>query len=135
MDGRPKQSEPLGGLLALLGGLFEDDVCAVCVRNGLSDFHSILSSQFVQIPYDVVVPGVLTAGDLPDVAAAIAPRPLRLDGLVDGLNRRLSAEAARALYRPGVEGYRAAGAEGRIAINRTAQRQARWLLEQVGGVH
>ena len=135
MDGRPKQSEPLGGLLALLGGLFEDDVCAVCVLNGLSDFHSVLPTQFVQIPYDVVVPGVLTAGDLPDVAAAIAPRPLRLDGLVDGLNRRLSAEAARALYRPGVEGYRAAGAEGRIAINRTAQRQARWLLEQVGGVH
>ena len=41
---RPPQSEPLGGLLALLGGLFEDDVKAIYVRGGLSDFRSVLET-------------------------------------------------------------------------------------------
>ncbi|MGB2819859.1 MAG: acetylxylan esterase, partial [Phycisphaerae bacterium] len=88
VDDRPRRAEPLGGLLALLGGLYEDGVAAVCVRGGLSDFQSVLESQFVYIPHDAVVPGVVTTGDLPHLAAALAPRPLRLEGLLDGLNRR-----------------------------------------------
>ena len=109
VDGRPKRSEPLGGLLALLGGLYEEEVAAVYVRGGLSDFLSVLSSPFVYIPPDAVIPGVLTAGDLPDLAAALAPRPLRIDALVDGLNRRRSQPSPDELYRP-----------------------AAWLAEQLG---
>ena len=53
----PDQAEPLGGLLALLGGLFEDDVRAVAVRGGLVSYASLLDSPFFYVPHDAVVPG------------------------------------------------------------------------------
>ena len=96
VDEFPDLAEPLGGLLALFGGLFEDGVRAVYVRGGLTGYHSLLQSPFCYVPHDVVVPGALTAGDLCDVAAALAPRPLRLEGLVDGLNREVPARGAGA---------------------------------------
>src|SRR4029079_14851355 len=42
-EGKPAaQSEPLGGLLALLGGLYEDQVIAVVTRGTLAGFQSVL---------------------------------------------------------------------------------------------
>jgi hypothetical protein len=131
VDGRARQPEPIGGLLALLGALFEDEVCAVCGRGGLSDFHSVLASQFVYIPHDVVIPGVLCIGDLCDVAAALAPRPLRLDELVDGYNRRRANATLQDLYRPAVESYRAMHASGNFSFGKPEADPAQWLLEQV----
>ncbi len=128
VDGRPAWSEPLGGLLALLGGLFEDDVRAVCVRGGLSDVRSVLEEPFVCIPHDVVVPCLLRCGDLPDLAAALAPRPLRIDALVDGLNRRLPAARLAAVYRPAAETYEKAGAPTRLELHARGGSVAEWLL-------
>ena len=65
----------------------EDDVRAVYVQRGLSDYQSAVDGRFRYLPYDVVVPGVLTTGDLCDLAGSLAPRPLRIENLVDGLNR------------------------------------------------
>ncbi|MDA1050052.1 MAG: acetylxylan esterase [Planctomycetota bacterium] len=93
IDDEPTHSEPLGATLALLAGLFDDDMKAVVARGGLVSVRSVLDSPFMHVPHDFVVPGLLTAGDLPDIAAAIAPRPLRVEGLVDGTNRR--AESLR----------------------------------------
>lgn len=94
----PDQSEPLGGLLALLGALYEDDVRAVYIRGGLVSYQSVLESPFLYLPHDAIVPGALKAGDLPDVARALGSRPLRLEHLVDGVNRRVSTEAMRDAY-------------------------------------
>jgi dienelactone hydrolase len=130
----PDHAEPLGGLLALLGGLFEEDVRAVCACGGLTGYHALLQSPFCYVPADSVVPAALTAGDLCDVAAALAPRPLRLAGLVDGLNREVPADVLRNAYEPARAAYRSAGAQERLDIASTAApRDAgwRWLLEQV----
>ena len=127
----PKQSEPLGGLLALLGGLYEPDVRAVCVRGGLVGFDSVLHSQFCYFPHDVVVPGALTAGDLCDVAAALAPRPLRIEGLVDGLNRRVSKATLFQTYNPARTAY---GPSGNLALqveSSSAGEMAAWLEKQI----
>ena len=132
LDGRPRRSEPLGGLLAMLGGLYEDRLAAVCVRGGLSDFASILDGQFVYLPHDVIVPGLLTAGDLPDLAAALAPRPLRLERLVDGLNRRQDARSTRRGYGPAIEAYKKAGASERLVIADPGSSAARWLIDALG---
>jgi len=85
----PRPAEPLGGLLALFGALFEEDVKAVWAFGGLKGFASLLESPFCYVPHDVIVPGALTVGDLDGVAAALAPRPVRLEGRVDGLNRQV----------------------------------------------
>jgi dienelactone hydrolase len=119
----PDLAEPLGGLLALLGALFEDDVRAVYAGGGLTGYESVLRSPFCYLPHDVIVPGALTVGDLCDVAAALAPRPLHLERLVDGLNRRTDADTLRKTYESTQEVYRAAGADKRLVIE-TAQTSA-----------
>ncbi len=86
-DEFPDLAEPLGGTLALFGALFEDDVRAVHARGGLTGYQALLQCPFCYVPHDCIVPAALTAGDLCDVAAALAPRPLWLQGLVDGINR------------------------------------------------
>ena len=87
-------AEPLGGMLALLTALYEPDAAAVASRRGLASFLSVLEDRFAYVPLDVIVPGLLEAGDLPDVAAAIAPRPVLIAAPVDGCNRPVGAEDA-----------------------------------------
>ena len=58
----PHQTEPLGGLLALFGALFERDVRAVYARGGLVCFQAVLQSRSCCVPHDVGVPGAPTAG-------------------------------------------------------------------------
>ena len=130
VDQRPEPSEPLGGLLALLGGLFEQDIRAVYARGGLSDYASLLHGPFCYVPHDVVVPGALTVGDLTDVAAALAPRALRLERLVDGLNRPVSVEELEQTYAPVRTAYAEARAQGRFLLGAKASSSAEvagWL--------
>ena len=88
------QAEPLGGLLALLGALYEKNVRAVAIRRGLISYLSILSERFAYVPLDTVVPGILEVGDLADLAATLSPRALLLEDLVDGRNRLASVHEA-----------------------------------------
>jgi hypothetical protein len=116
-DNFPGHAEPLGGLLALLGMLFEEDLSAAYGHGGLAGFQSCLRSPFCYVPHDAIVPEALMAGDLGDVAAAISPRPLFLAGLVDGLNRRASARTAAEAFDPALGTYRAAGAADGFVID------------------
>lgn len=127
---RPAFAEPLGGLLALLGGLFEDDVRAVYARGGLTGYQSILKSSFCSVPQDTVVPGALTAGDLNDVAAALAPRPLRLAGLVDGLNRPAGPEQVDKIYAAARDACRAAGTPDRFLVG-ADDHADQWFLKHL----
>jgi cephalosporin-C deacetylase-like acetyl esterase len=133
-DRLPDQSEPLGTTLALLAALFEDNVQAVYGRRGLAGFVTLLDSRFLYVPHDAVVPGALTAGDLCDVAAAVAPRPLRLADLVDGGNRRVSAERLARTYTPTRAAFESAKTLDRLFIDQAAGEPveaARWLLKQL----
>jgi cephalosporin-C deacetylase-like acetyl esterase len=92
----PRRAEPAGAMLALLGALFEDDVRAACGHGGLTSFQSCLTGPFPYVPHDMIVPGALTGGDVDDLAAALGPRPVRLTGSVDGLNRPAADTAGAA---------------------------------------
>src|SRR5207249_6489375 len=94
------QAEPLGGLLALLTALYEPEVAAVATRRGLASFLSVLDDRFLYLPLDVIVPGILEAGDLPDIAAAIAPQPVLVQAAVDGRNRPLTLEEMKVKAAP-----------------------------------
>jgi dienelactone hydrolase len=85
-----RQAEPLGPFLALLTALYEDQVAAVAGRGGLISFCSVLEDRFCYIPEDIVVPGILEVADLPDIASSIAPRPVLLQELVTGRNKKVS---------------------------------------------
>jgi dienelactone hydrolase len=111
----PQLSEPLGALVALLTALYEDEVRAVSARGGLIAFQSLLDSPFVHVPHDMIIPGALTAGDLSDVAAALAPCPLQLADFVDGQNRQATAEEATAALAPVQQAY-GTSAKGRLSL-------------------
>jgi cephalosporin-C deacetylase-like acetyl esterase len=135
-DRLPEYAEPLGGLLALFGALFEDDICAVYARGGLAGYHSVLESSFCYVPHDCIIPGAVTAGELCDVTAILAPRPLQLEALVDGLNREVTVDALTQIFEPVHKAYQSAKAEHclRIGAGRTgAESTPRWLLRQLAG--
>ena len=82
----PAIAEPSGAMLALLGGLFEDGVAAVLARRGLVGLPAAFDSCFLEIPSDAVVPGMLRAGDVCDLAASLAPAAVRIESPVTARN-------------------------------------------------
>ncbi len=133
-DKFPAISEPMGASLVLLAMLFDDDIRLGYGFGGLAGFQSCLQSPYCYFPHDAVVPGALYAGDLGDVAAVIAPRPLRLAGLVDGLNQRVSAKPAAAAFEPTSMAYRNAGAAGKFNIDTDDADQnhaVTWMLQEL----
>lgn len=116
----PAVSEPQASLLALLTGLFEEDLDAIYTCGGLVSWHSLLQSHLVLTAHDVVVPRALIAGDMSDLIAVQAPTTqLWLEGLVDGWNRAASESDLAVL--------RMARPEGRVAATR--QGIAKWIKE------
>jgi len=95
------QAEPMGALLALLAGLYENRVAAIAARGGLVSFVSVLEDRFSHLPQDVIVPGILEAADVADIVETQGSRPILLEGFVDGRNKlsrdaRLRSEFASA---------------------------------------
>src|SRR5262249_52143621 len=128
-DTWPRGPEPLGGLLALFGALYEDDIRAVYLAGGLSTYHGVLTHFAVLIPHSASVPGALFAGDIPDLAGGLAPRPLRLEALVDQQNRLVSAAELKKAYEPAVQGY--AAMPQALSFGETRSSAAAWLLGQL----
>jgi dienelactone hydrolase len=131
----PAIAEPLGGLLALMGALFEESVQAAYVGGGLAGYESLMNSPFVYVHHDAVVPGALSVGDLGDVAAAVAPRPLLVNGAVDGLNRRVTTELLSTAFNATRSGYRATQADAKLRLVAnpvTGEEAVRWLVAAMG---
>ena len=89
----PAQAEPLGGLVALLAALFDEQIAAIQVRGGLANYESLLAGPFCHAPHDVIVPGALAAGDVKALTEGLGLRPARVVGAVDGRNRRVTPDA------------------------------------------
>ena len=129
IDSRPHDVEPLGGLLALLTALYEDDVSAVYIHRGLAEFQDVLQSPFVYAPLDSVIPGLLDHADIPDLAAVIAPRPLCFSGTVDAFNRPLSESKARKAFQRVKSTYQRAKSDDRLTIAEKVS-PSDWLIRQ-----
>jgi hypothetical protein len=103
------------------------------VRGGLSGFASLLESPFWYVPHDAVIPAALTAGDLCDVTAALAPHPLRMEGLVNGLNREVPADDLAKTFEPARIAYRSLDVESLFQVTSEpgSKAPAAWLLQQL----
>jgi cephalosporin-C deacetylase-like acetyl esterase len=94
----PAVSEPQAPLLAVLAGLYEDDLDAIYSVGGLVSFRSLLQSYLVLTAHDVIVPGAIRAGDLDDILAVLpAATRIHVDTPVDGWNRNVAGEALKPL--------------------------------------
>ncbi len=125
------QAEPLGGLLAMLGALFDNSIRIVAVRHGLVSYLSILEDRFSYISFDVIVPGVLEGGDLADLAAALSPRPMLLESLVDGRNRLVSQNDLRKVLAPVYAAYRNASSSLLIRTVPDTPSLVEWVLSHL----
>ena len=121
------RAEPMGAHLALLAALYDDGVRAVAARGGLAGYLSVLENAFAYVPFEDILLGVLRAGDIADLAAALAPRPLALLGLVDGRNIPLGPGALERTMEPVRAAYRSAGVPERFAITMEPRELAAWF--------
>jgi dienelactone hydrolase len=125
------QAEPLGGLLALLGGLYEDKVNAIAARRGLVAYSSVLEDQFAYVPNDVIVPGILEVADVADIAAALSPRPLLIESFVDGRNRVVREAELHERFAQVFQSYREAPSQLRIRSQEQEPGLAEWLAQKL----
>jgi cephalosporin-C deacetylase-like acetyl esterase len=88
------EADPLGALLALFTALYEPDVRAVAGRGGLVSFESIFEDAFAYVPGHIIIPGMLRAGDLPDIRRALAGKRILMHASVDAKNRVLADHQA-----------------------------------------
>jgi cephalosporin-C deacetylase-like acetyl esterase len=123
-----QQGEPLGGLLAIFGALYEPQVRTVVVNGGLVSFESVLDDAFSYVSADVTIPGFLEAGDLADVEAALAPRPMLLGGLIDGRNRLISERDLRGQLQPLYDAYHEAPTNLSVRHEQDPSGIPEWLL-------
>lgn len=127
----PEQGEPLGGVAALVAALFEPHIQAVYVHRGLLSYAAWLDEPFVYQPADSIIRGLLRIADLPDIAAALAPRPLRLEGLVDGCNRPIRQKQVDKTYHLARAAYAQTEKLHQLSINieKTSEEEiSQWFL-------
>jgi hypothetical protein len=126
---QPHQAEPLGPTLATTTAVWLR-VHAIVARGGLVSYRSVLDGPFVHVPHDALPVKVFRAGDLRDVWAHLAPKPLRLEGLVDGTNRRVTGEKLKAALAPVREAYPKGGLV--VSEDYTPDAElAKWIVEQL----
>jgi dienelactone hydrolase len=130
---RPRAAEPLGGLLAQLAALAQDDLRAVYVRRGLGSFASVFDSPMVYLPHDAIVPGAVPLGDLPLLVENLTPMPVRMTELVDAGNRPLPQQQLDDLLAEARAAYSAAGNPGALELSASddAEKAAAWLAKQL----
>jgi hypothetical protein len=121
----------LGAHLALLAGLYEDDVRAIAARGGLAGYLSVLEDAFAYVPMHVIVWGILKAGDIPDIAGALAPRPVATVDFVNGRNIRVPAPKLEEIFQPARRAYQGARAENQISVGSEPRDLAAWIIEKL----
>lgn len=84
--------EPGAGLLVLLGGLFNPAVRVVFARRTLASWLSVLEMPFVHLPHDIIVPGIVDAGDIRDLTDALSHCKIAMSNLIDGRNMEIRSD-------------------------------------------
>jgi hypothetical protein len=74
-------------------------VASLYLSGGLISFRNIVDSENYSHPFANFVPGLLLHTDLPDVIAAIAPRPVTLAGSVDATGKPAPESVVNAAYK------------------------------------
>jgi dienelactone hydrolase len=102
--------------VVLHAAMMNDRVKAVTIDGGLVSWENVLRTPISHNQLVNVVPGALAVYDLPDLAAAIAPRPLTIRNPVDAAGKPLSKEAAEEAYKGVRAAYKAANAENKFTL-------------------
>jgi dienelactone hydrolase len=103
--------------VVLHAAVFDDErVKSVVIESGLVSWDSVLRTPIHLNQLSNAVPYALRHYDLPDLAAAIAPRPLTIRNPVDAAGKPLTKEAAEAAYKGVRAAYKAANASDKFVL-------------------
>jgi cephalosporin-C deacetylase-like acetyl esterase len=105
-----------GGLAALHAAALDRRVARLSLGRSLVSWSAVAEAPVSAGQLAWVVPGVLSAYDLPDLAAALAPRPLTIRGPVDGRSRPVAAEDLEGAYKAARRAYEREKARGLLVI-------------------
>ena len=83
---------------ALFAAAMDPAIGELYLAGGLISFQSVVETERYSAPFGSFVFGILQHTDLPDVAAALAPRRVCLAGAVDAAGGTLDVAAVRAAY-------------------------------------
>jgi cephalosporin-C deacetylase-like acetyl esterase len=105
-----------GALWALYAAILDPRIQDCTCERALISYASLARADRYLHNASVFVRDVLQHFDLPQLAAAMAPRRLSLVSPVDAMKSRVDAAAARNIYKDAIDAYRSAGADGRFTI-------------------
>jgi hypothetical protein len=94
-------------------------------------YATLLYEPYVYQPADSIIRGMLRIADLPDIAAALAPRPLRMECLVDGCNRQANHKQVEATYHLAQAAYAREEKPDRLSIEvekASVEKISKWFL-------
>ena len=123
-----RTAEPMGAHLSLLAALFENDIRSVVASGGLAGYTTVLENPFTYVPIEDILLGVLKTGDIADIVAALAPRPLLMESCVNGRNIPVDESKLRRIMEPALLAYREADAAGRLTVKAEHQEVSDWLV-------
>jgi cephalosporin-C deacetylase-like acetyl esterase len=86
------------GLAALMAAALDESVRSVLLDRTLATYTSIVDAEDYALELDWFVPGILQHFDIPDIAAAIYPRPVWITNAVNGDGAVLSESTVRERY-------------------------------------
>ncbi|HEV2383409.1 MAG TPA: alpha/beta hydrolase family protein [Terriglobia bacterium] len=105
-----------GALMLLHEAVLDGRIRGAAFDHMLVSYHSVVTHRVHRDIYESVVPGVLKAYDLPDLVAALAPRPVWLVDAVDPLGMPVPLEETRKQYSSSIEAFKVARAETALHI-------------------
>jgi hypothetical protein len=86
------------GLATLMAAALDERVRSVLAEQTLATYRSIVDSEDYKLALDWFVPGILQHFDVPDIAAAIYPRPVWIMDALDAEGAVLTESAVRESY-------------------------------------
>ena len=96
---------------------FDNDISGIALIEPYSSYRSIVNCHFyVSAFIPGVVPGALKAFDLPDIEAALAPRPLLIAGTTDGNGKTTDEDDIKADLDVVRSAYKSKNAERQLII-------------------
>jgi len=106
----------VGALLAMYAGSIDGRIEFVVAYEPLISYRSLVKSQFYTHHFNIFLPDVIKAFDLPDVAATIAPRTLILVCPVDAMKNQVPTEVVEKEYAWAKGIYRFLGNEDGLVL-------------------
>jgi cephalosporin-C deacetylase-like acetyl esterase len=86
------------GLAALMAAALDESVQSVLIQRTLATYFSVVDSEDYSLALDWFVPRILQHFDIPDIAAAIYPRPVWVINALDADGTVLPESVVRARY-------------------------------------